>query len=159
MSKLNEVYKKFLSDFPPEAYDEDNSRGFPLTTLKAQYIVERLNEVCGLDGWALTGEYKEIEEGVLYFGKLTINIDGKEIVRESVGFSKDKKNVGDSYKSARTEALSKAASYLGIGNDMFKGLIVPPKSGGRRQVYKNKSTEKKFGTTANKLKVVEEDEF
>ena len=45
---------------------------------------------------------------------------------DAIGFSENKKNIGDAYKGARTDALSKAASYLGLGNDMFKGMISPP---------------------------------
>lgn len=39
--------------FPPEALSADTSRGFELTSIKAAYIIERLNEVfgpCGI-GW------------------------------------------------------------------------------------------------------------
>lgn len=126
MSKWQEIYKKLKADFPTEAYSEDRSRGFSLTSLKAQYIVERLNETVGIDGWELTGEFKEVDGGVLYFGKLTLHVDGKSVTKEGQGFSKDKNNVGDMYKSARTEALSKAASHFGVGDAMYKGLIKPP---------------------------------
>lgn len=138
MSKSKNIYDLLKADFPAEAYTEDTSRGFALTSLKAQYVVDRLNEVLGLEGWELTGEYKEIEEGVLYFGKLTAIIGDRTVIRESVGFSRDKKNVGDAYKSARTEALSKAASHLGVGDAMYKGLIAPPKSG-NKPAFKGKS--------------------
>jgi hypothetical protein len=39
--------------FPPEALSADTSRGFELTSTKAAFVVERLNEVfgsCGI-GW------------------------------------------------------------------------------------------------------------
>ena len=39
--------------FPPESLISDTSRGFELTSIKAAYVIERLNEVfgtCGI-GW------------------------------------------------------------------------------------------------------------
>jgi hypothetical protein len=39
--------------FPAEAFSTDDSRGFELTSIKAAFIIERLNEVfgpCGI-GW------------------------------------------------------------------------------------------------------------
>ena len=41
------------SDFPAEALSEDKSRGFPLTSIKAAFVVERLNDALGLigEGW------------------------------------------------------------------------------------------------------------
>ena len=124
---MSKLYEQLKADFPPEAYTVDSSRGFNLTSLKAQYLVERLNEVMGIGGWSHTGEYKEISGGVLYFGKLTLFVEDKEASHYSVGYKEYKKNIGDAYKSAKTESLSKAASYFGIGNDMFKGLINPSK--------------------------------
>jgi hypothetical protein len=41
------------ASFPAEALSADTSRGFELTSIKAAYVVERLNEVFGLcgSGW------------------------------------------------------------------------------------------------------------
>jgi hypothetical protein len=43
--------------FPAEALSADTSRGFELTSIKAAYVVERLNEVFGLcgTGWRRVG--------------------------------------------------------------------------------------------------------
>ena len=129
---LEKMYEGFKADFPDEAYTVDSSRGFDLTSLKAQFIIERLNEVAGVNGWILTGDFKETEKGTLYLGSLQLidRLENKSIHSvEAIGFSASKKNVGDTYKGARTDALSKAASYLGVGNDMFKGKIAPKKKG------------------------------
>jgi hypothetical protein len=129
---FKKLYEQFKADFPTEAYAKDNSRGFELTTLKAQYIVERLNTVVGVNGWGIVGEFIEKDsQGVLFLGQLNIfttNKEGETVVAhsvEAIGFSSNTKNIGDAYKGARTDALSKAASYLGIGNEMFKGNISP----------------------------------
>lgn len=39
--------------FPPEALSSDTSRGFEFTSIKAAFVIERLNQVlgsCGLRG-------------------------------------------------------------------------------------------------------------
>ena len=149
LKKLDDLYSLFKEDFPSEAYSSDMSRGFALTSLKAQYIIERLNETVGFNNWRLDGDYKEIEDketgdfqGVLFQGKLVLflteyykdgdanNVHQVPTVGYHEAFTVDKKSgnkkyklYGDVYKSARTDALSKAASYLGIGNDMFKGKV------------------------------------
>lgn len=121
---LKKVYEKLSAPFPAEAYSEDKSRGFALTSLKSQYAVERLNETVGIAGWAMKGEFTETDKGILYLGNLNLLVDGNIIHSvEAIGYSDNKKNVGDTYKSARTDALSKASSYVGLGNEMFKGNV------------------------------------
>ena len=122
------IYEGLSAPFPKEALSEDKSRGFALTSIKAQYIVERLNQVCGVAGWALTGDYNNTEDGVIFFGTLTINDGFKAHAQQGAGFSAKKKNSGDMYKGAQTDALSKIASKFGLGNDVFKGKVAPPKS-------------------------------
>lgn len=122
---LKKIYEGLKADFPKEAYSKDSSRGFDLTSLKAQYIIERLNDVVGITGWKLSGEFQPTDKGVLYMGTLSLVNDSGELVHsvEAIGYADNKKNTGDTYKSARTDALSKAASYYGLGNEMFKGNI------------------------------------
>ena len=119
--KWDEMYEEFKKPFPKEALTEDTSRGFPLTSIKAQYIIERLNDVCGIDNWTFEGKHEVHKEGIVFFGTLRIIGKDQGLERSAEGFSLIKKNLGDSYKSARTDALSKAASMVGIGNSVFKG--------------------------------------
>jgi len=122
-----DVYSKFTGEFPKEAYSKDSSRGFDLTSVKAQYIVERLNESLGFMNWTFTGQYQSIDSGILFIGSLTITVNGKRNTHIAPGFSAPKKGKvdGDTYKSAHTDSLSKCASKFGIANDVFKGLINP----------------------------------
>lgn len=48
---LTAVREQLMGDFPSEAYSTDNSRGFPLTSIKAAYIFERLSDTFGLCGY------------------------------------------------------------------------------------------------------------
>ncbi|MEE8598013.1 MAG: Rad52/Rad22 family DNA repair protein [Dehalococcoidales bacterium] len=128
------TYMKLIKSFPDEAMTTDNSRGFPLTSIKAQCVVERLNQVFGFDGWELEGEYETTKDGVLFFGKLEVEASGEGRHHHSgIGYSKNKKVEGDAYKSARTDCLSKCASWFGVGNEVFKGNVTPPSSGGSQQ--------------------------
>lgn len=120
-----DIYQKLAAPFPKDAFSCDSSRGFDLTSIKAQYVIERLNEVLGLMNWSHGGEYEVTDNGVLFKGALIITIDGKQNRFFGTGFSSIKKNLGDSYKSAKTDSLSKCASQIGVGNDVFKGLIDP----------------------------------
>ena len=129
-ASFKSLYEQLSAPFPQEAYTRDDSRGFALTSLKPQYIVERLNEVCGVDGWELVGEFTRGDGDVLFTGKLVINDGFTGHGQIAVGAALIKKSLSDAYKSAKTDALSKAASYFGVGNDMFKGLVEPPAKGG-----------------------------
>jgi len=124
------VYTKLKEPFAKEALSTDSSRGFDLTSIKAQYVVERLNEVCGVGNWRHSGTYEPVENGVIFKGQLVISNSSIDkslgTVREAVGFAQIKRNIGDAYKGAKTDSLSKCASYFGLGNDIFKGLVAPP---------------------------------
>lgn len=119
------VYAALAAEFPKEAMSTDKSRGFALTSIKAQYVTERLNDVLGFMNWTHGGEFQRVDEGVLYLGTLVVTVDGHRNQQFAPGFAKitDGKNLGDAYKSAKTDSLSKAASLIGVGNSVFKGLI------------------------------------
>ncbi len=143
MTEIKEIYKALSAPFPQEALSTDVSRGFDLTSIKAQYIKERLSEVLGIFGWRIFGEYKETEKGVLYFGRLEVIISCNEIELkrevEAVGYSDFKRVAADAYKGAQTDALSKCASFVGVGNDVFKGKVKPPSKSNYTQQTKTSS--------------------
>lgn len=145
-AKRDELYKKLTEPFPEKAYAADISRSSKvLTSLKAHYVVERLNEAFGLGMWKLTGEWSEVEDGVLFFGDLQASyLDGENLVNISTsivpGFAGvDHANSGDAYKSARTDCLCKAASLFGVGNEMYKGNIEPRLSEAQKQVLEDRT--------------------
>ena len=161
LKDLNELYTNLTAPFPKEAYMADSSRGFALTSVKAQYIVERLNNTLGFNNWRIDGRFDKQEDGsVLYEGQLILFLgdyakmsDGSAVIHSvpTVGFAKSGKNLGDTYKSAKTDALSKGTSYIGVANDVFKGLVNPdgsPKAPGSPVAAKK--TTKKAASTASK---------
>ena len=137
-----DVYANAIADFPAEALSTDSSRGFDLTSVKAQYVRERLNEVFGFMNWSLKGEYREVNDGkgVLYFGQLTVKVGEVANTQETVGYAAVKKNIGDAYKGAQTDCLSKCASNFGIANEVFKGNVAPPKGAASARSPPKKTT-------------------
>lgn len=129
MSKsIQEIYQKLTEPFPKEAMTKDTSRGFALTSIKAQYVRERLNEVMGVDGWETESQVVNQDEGgVAVSLKMTLMFpEGKKVTRTAFGGASRKgkgQTYGDLYKSAETDALCKVASNFGVGNDVFKGLV------------------------------------
>lgn len=126
MSDNRSIFDELAAPFPIEAYKIDKSRGFPLTSLDAQWIKERLNRVFGVFGWEFEETFVEKEEGVICHGKLTVK-DGENSrsVWATGGCSRKPKGqtMSDVFKSAATESLSKCCSYIGIGNEMYKGNV------------------------------------
>ena len=126
-----ELYDKLTAPFPQEAITADKSRGFVLTSIKAQYVIERLNDVFGTDGWEAKPQvlFNDKESGCGVHVTLTARYKGlAPIARHVISGSKAKPDPGDLLKSAMTDAICKAASHLGIGNDVYKGKIKPPAS-------------------------------
>jgi hypothetical protein len=97
-----------------------------LSVIKVIYVVERLNEVFGLNGWHVDNEV--VETGRMVVVRATLAIPRYAIAIEQFG-GNDNPDRGDAYKGACTDALSKCASYLGIGMDVYKGLYENPGAG------------------------------
>lgn len=127
-----EMRAKLNAPFPEEAYKKHDSKSF-LTTLKAMYIVERLNDVFGIGRWTIDNQVVIKDDGkyVLMSGQLTIIDYDCHIPMQYGGHatSGTNKEPADGYKSAVTDILSKSASYLEIGIEMFKGEINPGDTG------------------------------
>lgn len=125
-----EIRKQLKAPLPPEAISQHPTKTF-LSTIKAIYIVERLNDVFGVGKWDLVHEVVGAsKEYVLMKGTLILNEYEATIPEQYGGHSMGGKNTepADSYKSAVTDILSKSASYLEIGLDIFKGKVKPQKT-------------------------------
>jgi hypothetical protein len=117
--KLSEDLKKKLREpLPPEAVSPNPLKP-GLSAIKVIYVVERLNDVFGLNGWHMDNEV--VETGRMVVVRATLAIPKYGIAIEQFG-GNDNPDRGDAYKGACTDALSKCASYLGIGMEVYKGL-------------------------------------
>jgi hypothetical protein len=125
-----ELLEKLKAPLPAQAVSPNPERP-GLSAIKVIYVVERLNEVFGLNGWHIANEV--VEKGAMVVVKGTLTIDDYGIRIEQYGGNANPDR-GDAYKGACTDALSKCASYIGIGMDVYKGLRDErgPKNGNAR---------------------------
>jgi hypothetical protein len=117
--ELPEDLKLKLREPLPAAAVSPNPQKPGLSAIKVIYVVERLNDVFGLSGWRVDNEI--VETGQMIVVRATLSIPKYAIAIEQFG-GNDNPDRGDAYKGACTDALSKCASYLGIGMDVYKGL-------------------------------------
>lgn len=113
---------------PAEAVSPHPSKTY-LSSIKCIYVTERLNEAFGVGAWQVTTEFVERKEKMVVV-KTTLTIPEYGIRYESYG-GNDNADLGDAYKGASTDAITKIGSWLGIGADVFKGLQTGKKSAPR----------------------------
>jgi hypothetical protein len=125
--RLPAIFREKLSKaMPAEAIKPHPTKTY-LTTIKAIYIVERLNDVFGLNGWDFESDI--ISTTPIDNGKLVVVACGRLYFREfdlygSIhygGHEGKMIDAGDIHKSAITDALNKCASIIEIGIQVFKG--------------------------------------
>lgn len=103
---------------PAEAVTPHPTKTY-LSSIKSIYVTERLNEVFGVGAWRVeTNKVDQLNKMVVVKVRLTIPAYG--IDYECYG-GNDNVDLGDAYKGATTDALTKIASWLGIGQEVFKG--------------------------------------
>jgi hypothetical protein len=117
--QLPDDLKVKLKERLPREAVSPNPQKPGLSVIKVIYVVERLNEVFGLNGWHVDNEV--VETGRMVVVRATLSVPQYAIAIEQFG-GNDNPDRGDAYKGACTDALSKCASYLGIGMDVYKGL-------------------------------------
>ena len=114
-----EMREQLRKPLPNEAVHQHPTKKF-LSTIKAIYVVERLNDVFGIGGWRWETNFIERQEKMVVV-KSTLSIPEYNIFLECFG-GNDNVDLGDAYKGASTDGLTKLGSYLEIGIDVFKGL-------------------------------------
>ena len=108
------------------------SDGKPMTVINPMAVIERLNEAFGVGTWNFATEYiqcvpfkqktKNGERDVYMSAvKASISIPKWELYIEQYGGSTND-DMGDALKGGATDALTKIASYLGIGASIYKGI-------------------------------------
>jgi hypothetical protein len=133
-----DLVRKLYAPLPPEAIQPHPTKDY-LSSVKAIFVIERLNEVFGLGGWtydtrviergkpslvpdrrkgAAPGAMKE-KPGMIVI-HVALSVPAYGIRLEQFGGS-DNEDRGDAYKGAVTDAISKIGSYLGIAIDVYKG--------------------------------------
>lgn len=123
--KISKEIKAILDrPLPDEAVSQHETKKF-LSSIKAIYVTERMNEAFGVGGWTLKldnidKQASSSKKGDMVVIKTTYEVPEFGIYYECYG-GNDNSDLGDAYKGATTDALTKIGSYLGIGADVFKG--------------------------------------
>ncbi|MBU1060564.1 MAG: hypothetical protein KJ804_19855 [Proteobacteria bacterium] len=93
---------------------------------KPQYVFDTVNNVLQPENWRYEVVSKEIfDTQAVIEVKLFIRLNDEWLCKGSQTGQMQiiKKNVGDAYKGAITDALQKCFSLLSIGSDAYKGLL------------------------------------
>ena len=98
-------------------------RGPELTTIQAGYITMTLNYVVGIGGWAFERSEIHIVEDHKTVEVTLFIANEKGTVASHTAFGGSRNPGPDGFKSAVTDALTKAASYFGLGEEVFCGKI------------------------------------
>lgn len=128
-NKVTEEMRKALREpLPQEAVKQHPTKTY-LSSIKAIYVTERLNDVFGVGSYKIkTQQIGEVNNGMVVC-KVSLEIPEYDIYLESFGGNDNggegNKNfdLGDAYKGATTDAITKICSWLEIGIDVFKGKV------------------------------------
>lgn len=155
MKEITKEMKDLLNKpLPAEAVQEHPSKKF-LSTIKAIYVTERLNDVFGVGAWQTKVEYIERVDKMVVI-KTTLTIPEYGISYECYG-GNDNADLGDAYKGATTDAITKIGSYLGIGIDVFKGKQTHKSTQNKPQVQPT-TTQPKVQQGAQKQPIISEEQ-
>ena len=128
MEKVTKEMREALRmPLPKEAVKQHPTKTF-LSSIKAIYVTERLNDVFGVGSWQIKVNHVTTTDKSMVVVKVEFSIPEYGIYFECYGGNdnggENSKNfdLGDAYKGATTDALTKIGSYLEIGIDVFKGL-------------------------------------
>lgn len=126
MRLSQELEDQLKAPLPPESITQHPTKKY-LSSIKAIYVTERFNEVFGIGGWKIQVEKVDTEIVERKDGghqmiviKTTFTVPEYEIYYECYG-GNDNDDLGDAYKGATTDAITKIGSYMGVGMDVFKG--------------------------------------
>ncbi len=132
MQKINQQMRDALrKPLPTEAVKQHPTKTF-LSSIKAIYVTERLNDVFGVGSWHLKVNHVTTSEKSMVVVKVEFSIPEYGVYLECYGGNdnggENSKNfdLGDAFKGATTDAITKIGSYLEIGIDVFKGLTTLP---------------------------------
>jgi hypothetical protein len=139
MKELTPDQIKLIKQPLPKDAVKDHPTKKGMSTIKAIYVTERLNDVFGIGKWRIETTLLPIKadgslfavntyttsnnrERTEYFAvsKTILSIPEYDIYYECIaGASND--DMGDAAKGSATDAITKICSYIGIGIDVFKG--------------------------------------
>lgn len=100
-----------------------------MSAIHPMAIIERLNEVFEIGGWSFTTEFLSCTPAIqqtkngernVFVATVKGRLEIEDCVIEQYGGNTND-DAGDTLKGSATDALTKIASYLGIGAEIYKG--------------------------------------
>lgn len=138
MKELSQEQKDLIAKpLPSEAVTQHPTKTY-LSSIKAIYVTERLNEVFGFWGWTIKVKKEEHGEKWMIVVHVTFEVPEYWFYYECFwwndngGETSKNFDLWDAYKWATTDAITKIASWIGIWAEVFKG----------KQKWGNKTQEK-----------------
>ena len=130
--ELLEAVEKLPKEAIEKASKEITRKGYDTTGYQYQFLVNVMNEVCGIDGWGYGYSILKEKEGAWSNGKgffeittdvkVYINIGDKKIERVCAGGHKSEMHA-DALKGAITNGLKKTLAMFGVGRRAYEGTI------------------------------------
>ena len=126
MEKLSQIQKDLIAKpLPPEAVTQHPTKTY-LSSIKAIYVTERLNEVFWFWGWTIKVKKEEHWEKWMVVVHVTFEVPEYWFYYECFwwndngGETSKNFDLWDAYKWATTDAITKIASWIGIWAEVLK---------------------------------------
>lgn len=112
---LSEPFDSSEVKWKPQAVKGD--RALAICYIDARCVMDRLDEVVGVDGWQ--DEYELLPDGSV-FCRLKARIGDQWLTKADVGSMSEQPDGGDRMKAAFSDALKRAAVKFGIGRYLYR---------------------------------------
>lgn len=95
-----------------------NNRALAMPYVDARLVMDRLDEVCGVDGWQ--DEFTTDSSGCVVCRLSIWTPDKGWVTKEDVGSPSEQPDAGDRLKAAHSDALKRAAVKFGVGRYLYR---------------------------------------
>lgn len=112
-----EMYKRLIEPLPEWAIRPHPTKTY-LSTINPAAVIERMNEVFGVGAWRMEYDIVSAESKMIVV-KGILHVTEYGIAVQNFG-GNDNSDLGDAYKGAATDALTKCCSYIGVGLHVWK---------------------------------------
>jgi len=96
----------------------NGNRAMAVAYIDARHVMDRLDEVLGIDGWK--DEYSVLPGGSEVECRLSLRLAGTWITKIDVGGMSEQPDGGDRMKAAYSDALKRAAVKFGVGRFLYR---------------------------------------
>ncbi len=122
MKNSHSVAEQLAAPFPAsevrwKPQTVSGSRALAIAYIDARAVIDRLDEVLGIDGW--TDAYEVLPDGSVVC-TLKARIGETWVSKVDVGGPSEQPDEGDRRKAAFSDALKRAAVKLGIGRYLYR---------------------------------------